>query len=459
MAHIFISYSKADIDFARYLRRLLEEQGFPVWMDEIGITPSDDWWQTIEQQISSCAAMVVIMSPDGASSKWVKREILLAEKLNRLIYPVLLAGNVWSQLADIQYEAMTEGLRATLSPRLVMALSRAVTPIITEADGRNLAVRLVGGDISQIEADAVVLKHSADFRGSDSFIAGRLVNVGGWQFKDMTAKPGEHHWIETRSALQAPQALFIGTVRPRDFKYEQVAQLAADAVRIVSEELPAAQQLAMTIHGVGFGLDEGEVFRAQISGYLRGMQMLNPQSALENILLVESNTGRLKRLSDLMSSQLWGNGIRRGEPMTLHVIQTSEASSVPTAMTTPAPKPYAFVAMPTGAGLEDIYEYGVMGAVHAAGLLCTRLEDTSSAEGIEAAKAQIDQARVVIADVSSADTSVWLNVGYAWGKGRKTLLIARRGTCPPFLQGAALEYDRIKDLETALRERISKITN
>jgi hypothetical protein len=107
MSHIFISYSKTDIDFARYLRRLLEEQGFPVWMDEIGLTASDRWWRTIEQQIESSAAMIVIMSPAAAESDWVEREILLAEKRKRPLYPVLLAGEAWTRLANIQFESMT----------------------------------------------------------------------------------------------------------------------------------------------------------------------------------------------------------------------------------------------------------------------------------------------------------------------------------------------------------------
>ena len=32
MAHIFISYSKQDIAFARYLRALLQAEGFAVWV-------------------------------------------------------------------------------------------------------------------------------------------------------------------------------------------------------------------------------------------------------------------------------------------------------------------------------------------------------------------------------------------------------------------------------------------
>src|ERR1700690_3000853 len=92
MAHIFISYSKKDIFFARHLRDLLQDNGFAVWMDETKLIPSERWWPTIERNIESCGAFIVIMSPNSKESDWVEREILVAEKkANRKpIFPVLL---------------------------------------------------------------------------------------------------------------------------------------------------------------------------------------------------------------------------------------------------------------------------------------------------------------------------------------------------------------------------------
>ena len=65
MAHVFISYSKQNVEFARYLRRLLQEAGFAVWLDESRLAPGAHWWKDIEHNIESCSAFVVIMSPDA----------------------------------------------------------------------------------------------------------------------------------------------------------------------------------------------------------------------------------------------------------------------------------------------------------------------------------------------------------------------------------------------------------
>ena len=39
--HIFISYSRVDKEFARYLRAILEHETFLVWMDEKGLSAGD----------------------------------------------------------------------------------------------------------------------------------------------------------------------------------------------------------------------------------------------------------------------------------------------------------------------------------------------------------------------------------------------------------------------------------
>jgi hypothetical protein len=134
MAHIFISYSKLDIEFARHLRGMLEREGFDVWMDESDLAPSVHWWPNIERAIRSCGAFIIIMSPNAKESEWVEREILLAEnpKNDRPLFPILLAGEVWSRLANIEYEDMTAGLDARLAPDFIAGLRRAVSAFVNQ---------------------------------------------------------------------------------------------------------------------------------------------------------------------------------------------------------------------------------------------------------------------------------------------------------------------------------------
>ena len=127
MAQLFISYSTHNADFARYLRGLLQDAGFDVWMDETKLSAGQSWTDTLEANVTACAAFVIIMSPEAKASEWVKAEVLLARQLHKPIFPILYSGDRWWDLAAIQYEDMRAGLKATLSPRMIDALRRAVS--------------------------------------------------------------------------------------------------------------------------------------------------------------------------------------------------------------------------------------------------------------------------------------------------------------------------------------------
>lgn len=129
MAHVFISYSTQNFDFARHLRTLLNAQGFTVWLDQSRLAPSSRWWTEIEDNIERCAALIVIMSPSSRESDWVEREVLYAERLHKPICPVLLEGEVWPRLANLQAADMRAGLDATLPPMLASQLARLVGPV------------------------------------------------------------------------------------------------------------------------------------------------------------------------------------------------------------------------------------------------------------------------------------------------------------------------------------------
>lgn len=128
MSQVFVSYSSRDIVFARHLKRLLEAAQFTVWIDESRLTTSKRWWTTIERAIEVSAAVIVVMSPNSRISDWVERELLYAEKLGKPVFPILLAGDEWPRLANIQYADMRTGVDAQLSDSFVRELRAVVDP-------------------------------------------------------------------------------------------------------------------------------------------------------------------------------------------------------------------------------------------------------------------------------------------------------------------------------------------
>ena len=116
--------------------------------------------------------------------------------------------------------------------------------------------------------------------------------------------------------------------------------------------------------------------------------------------------------------------------------------------------------MPFDHSWDDVFYYGIQGAVKAAGLLCERA-DTSAFTGdvLDWVKKRIATATFVVADLSSANPNVYLEIGYAWGCEIPTVLLAREGADLKFdVKGQrCLMYKSIRNLEELLHIEIRAI--
>lgn len=79
-------------------------------------------------------------------------------------------------------------------------------------------------------------------------------------------------------------------------------------------------------------------------------------------------------------------------------------------------------------------------------------------EIMEWMKHKIATAALIIAEMTDANPNVYLEVGYAWGKNRPTLLLARNGINLEFdAKGhRCIFYSGIKDLEDKLRKEMTE---
>lgn len=105
--HVFISYSRNDHDYTRKLADHIRQNGFPVWIDD-NIDYGDRWFKEIETAINASSAVIVVMTPTAHESEWVHKEILIAKSLKKPILPLLLTGQEFGILIDIQYVDVTK---------------------------------------------------------------------------------------------------------------------------------------------------------------------------------------------------------------------------------------------------------------------------------------------------------------------------------------------------------------
>lgn len=468
MSHIFISYSKQDIDFARYLRALLEAEGFAVWIDEARLSPSARWWKSIEESIEGCAVFVIIMSSHSEGSDWVEREILLAEKLKRQIFPVLLEGEAWSRLANIQYEDARAGLRTKLSAHFLNSLHSRV-PVRLKGE-RFLTVKVGQGDIVEFDADVLAFKFARGLHGADKLMAGVLGLKSGIPPQELSAPPGEYRFVDTNGGVPARHVLFIGTAGIFRLDYQQIRLFTEQVLTRLSEFAPSTRHIAMTVHGPGFGLDEGESLRSQFAGFLDAIVKMQFPSLLESITIVEHDAERTARLQQITANFVAELAsakplpLEEGSGFKLALPEKTTASKQESPPIKPVVKenvkPHAFIAIPPTADLEDIFYYGIQSPVHARGLLCERIDQTALTEDLfDGLNQRIQTASVVVADLTGADPHVYLQLGLALGKNRPVVLLAKQGQTINFeLRGIQPRfYQRIKDVENVLTEALDQL--
>ena len=89
-----------------------------------------------------------------------------------------------------------------------------------------------------------------------------------------------------------------------------------------------------------------------------------------------------------------------------------------------SPKPIIFVLCNPHESFNDIYYYGVQFPASKLGYICERSSvSIITQEGFSRIRERIDQADIIIADISTYEPEFYLQIGYALGKGKRLLFI------------------------------------
>ncbi len=87
---ILISHSSKDNESAQRVKKVLEDNGFSCWLDNDDIPPGADYIARIAKAMRECNVVVVLVSKNSESSKWVKKEVTTANDQNKLVIPYML---------------------------------------------------------------------------------------------------------------------------------------------------------------------------------------------------------------------------------------------------------------------------------------------------------------------------------------------------------------------------------
>jgi hypothetical protein len=322
---------------------------------------------------------------------------------------------------------------------------------------QRLSFDVVHDDVLAFPADVLALKYAQGLHGADLAVAEALDLPEGVLHQKLS-RPGSYHLLQGQNLVAAARVLFVGVVSLWHFRYAQIREFASRVMAALAASAPATRHLAVTIHGVNYGLDEIESFTAELGGFLDGQVRGDCPPGLECVTFVEFNAKRADRLAAALH-HLLPEGLAMA-PLRTSTSSPSNGRTLPTAGRESEAKPHVFVAMPFCDEFDDIYYYAIEPAVRGAGYLCERADTRSfSGDILDWIRERIRTAALVVADLTTANPNVYLEVGYAWGHQRSTVLLTRDLNDLKFdVRGQrCVVYKRIRDLEENLKRELEEM--
>jgi hypothetical protein len=322
-----------------------------------------------------------------------------------------------------------------------------------------IKVSVIHGDAFQIKADSLVLKYAQATYGLDRDIEREFENLGE-TITSKFPKIGGYYFTDSKKITNTKSIIFIGVPTLRQFGYKEIREFGRKALISLASSDPSIERILMTIHGPGYGLDEIEAFESQLAGILDSISSGDFPDHLSEIIFVERSEGRAIRLQNVLNGLFPSFEIPTQKSGGVKQLKETSAETLRAAGYGSDSKKKIFVAMPFATEFDDCFHYGIQGAVNSCGYLCERADLQSfTGDVMDFVKERIATSDFVIADLTTANPNVYLEVGYAWGLKKKTVLLVKDPKELKFdIRGQrCLPYTSIKDLENKLKNELTNL--
>jgi hypothetical protein len=310
-------------------------------------------------------------------------------------------------------------------------------------------------DALKIKADVLVLKYAQEFYGADSVAFSKLAILHR-NLEKKLPKPNDFLFLESLGSLGAEYVLFAGVPELHNFRYKEIRKFSFNSLQHLAAIKPDIKHICFTLHGANYGLDETEAFEAEVGGIAEAITKEVYPPSLKRISIAEINEPRAKRLRSILE-ELFPAGLIKSKAMGGLARRSMETERLSMAGINSEQKPLIFVAMPFDKKMDDVFHYGIRNAVNKAGFLCERADEVVfTGDILDLIKHRIGKASLVIADLTTANPNVYLEVGYAWGLGIPTVLMAQDAQELKFdVKGQkCIIYSGIRELEEKLSREL-----
>jgi len=165
--YVFICYSRSDEHFVLPLANKLKDLGAPVWLDQWDIPPGANWIETIEDALSRCSRLLIILSPASIKSDDVQSEWLKGLREKKVLIPILYRTcKIPYKLAPYQYIDFTS---ANINDSVTL----------------NLVLKALGMANGPLPKSAKITSTKKEIPVSDTYVANEYWIRGGSEFSNL----------------------------------------------------------------------------------------------------------------------------------------------------------------------------------------------------------------------------------------------------------------------------------
>jgi len=160
---------------------------------------------------------------------------------------------------------------------------------------RGVELKVLQADALRYSSDLLVLKHAQRSYGADE----RAVHIAGIDAKTLPII-GDSLLVKKPLGLAPRNLLFLGVEPIGSFSYRSIRDFSRRALAAAAGISPVVREISMTLHGLGFGLDEAEAFESEVAGIIQALDSGEYPESLGTVSIVERSAARANRIRGVL---------------------------------------------------------------------------------------------------------------------------------------------------------------
>jgi hypothetical protein len=158
-------------------------------------------------------------------------------------------------------------------------------------------------DVTQFEADVLGMKYVEGLFGASQIVAEAL-GENDESLRKKLPSVGSRHLFHSQQKLKVNRVLFLSVPSLATFDYRDINQFGHSVLRNLQSIAPDTQHLALTVHGIGLGLNPANSLRSELGGCIEAIKAGEFPPDLEKITVIDKNPRIVNQLKTALSKFL-----------------------------------------------------------------------------------------------------------------------------------------------------------